>query len=69
MDVNIWADLSSLRPAGSVCKLASVGVEAAGRVGEREWEDRDSHLKTGETERGPEQKENVLNFGQAKPAA
>ena len=30
MDINIWADLSSLRPAGSVCRPASVGVETAG---------------------------------------
>lgn len=30
MDINIWADLSSLWPAGSACKLAGVGVETVG---------------------------------------
>lgn len=36
MDINIWADLSSSEPAGSVRKLAGVGVEAAAA---KEWED------------------------------
>lgn len=36
VDINIWADLSSSEPAGSVRKLASVGVETAAA---KEWED------------------------------
>lgn len=47
-DINIWADLSSLGPAGCVCacvcKLDGVGVEAAGEIGARKWEGRDSRL-------------------------
>ena len=70
MDINIWADLSSLWPAGSVCKLASVGVETAEWI-EREWEDRDTHLKTEQAREGQRKiesvgkrkEENVLNFG------
>lgn len=27
-DINIWSDLSSLRPAGAVCEPASVGLES-----------------------------------------
>lgn len=32
MDINIWVDLSSLWPAGSVCSPAGVGGETAGRM-------------------------------------
>lgn len=50
MDINIWVDLSSLRPAGSVCERVGVGVETAGWMESGSGRTKTDSVETGDRE-------------------